>query len=235
MTQLIENNIDTTAKDMVLFGTKLQKEKLFLESILIFDAASTLSKKIENPEEKLQMIKHCVQRMKKTNEAMIEEDADMKVIAKEYVIPLMRFKLRQMEKTPTVKEQYKCLEVSWVHHYIEKSQGRVDQLKEREQTQRKAIKIMDEGFGENKGKHRVYGTLLNNLGVVCHNTSRHDEAASFYRQSIDAKKAAADYRDEEARTRDIKLSVLNLRLAQQKIKWLAVQQRQRLRCFASSQ
>ena len=56
LTQLIENNIDITVEDMRLFGKKLQKDKLFLESILIFDVASNLSKKIKNPEEKLKMI-----------------------------------------------------------------------------------------------------------------------------------------------------------------------------------
>ena len=78
---------------------------------------------------------------------------------------------------------------------------------------------MHEVFGENKIKHRVYGVLLNNLGYVCDNTSRYEEAASFFKQAIDAHKAATDYDgDEEKRKRDIELSENNLRIVQQKIK-----------------
>jgi len=130
LTDLIENNIDTTAEDMESFGIKLQEDKLFLESILIFDSASTLSKKIENPEKKLRMIQFCVAEMMLTNEAMIGEDPDMKVVVKDYVIPLMHDKLRYMESTSSVSEQYKSLQVSLVLHHIGSSQGLVDQLKE---------------------------------------------------------------------------------------------------------
>jgi len=96
-------------------------------------------------------------------------------------------------------------------------------LKEREQTQREALKRMDEVFGENKIKHQVYGVLLNNLGYVCDNTSRYEEAASFFKQAIDAYKAATDYDgDEEERKRDIELSENNLRRVQQTIKCLVM-------------
>ena len=143
----------------------------------------------------------------------------MKVVVKDYVIPLMYEKLHDIESTSSVSEQYKCLQVSWVLGYIEWSQGRVDQLKESEQTIREGLKRMDEVFGENKIKHQVYGALLNNLGAVCGKTSRYEEAASFYKQAIDAYKAATDYRgDEEERKRLIERSERNLRRVQQKIK-----------------
>jgi len=45
LTDLIQNIIDTTAEDMKSLAIKLRENKPFLESILIFDAASTLSKK----------------------------------------------------------------------------------------------------------------------------------------------------------------------------------------------
>jgi len=212
LTDLIENNIDTAVKDMRLFGRKLRKDKLFLEAILIFDAASTLCKKIKNPEEKLKMIHFCGGQLKEINKAMIAEDPNMKVIVKDYVIPLMRDMLHDIESTPSVSEQYKCLKVSRVLHYIEWSQMLVDELKEREQTQREGLKRMDEVFGENKIKYQTYGLLLNNLGVVCNMTSRHEEAASLYKQAIDAKKAANDYDGgEEERKRDIERSEKNLR------------------------
>jgi len=219
LTDLVENNIDTTAEDMRLFGIKLQEDKLFLESILIFDSASTLSKKIENPENKLEMIQFCVNGMMWTNKAMIGGDPDMKVVVKDYVIPLMYDKLHDIESTSSVSEQYKCLQVSWVLHYIERSQYLVDQLKESEQTLRDGLKRMHEVFGENKIKHQVYGALLNNLGAVCGKTSRYEEAASFYKQAIDAYKAATDYRgDEEKRKRSIEHSENNLRRVQLKFK-----------------
>jgi len=219
LTDLVENNIDTTAKDMKLFGIKLREDKLFLESILILDSASALSKKIENPENKLRMIRFCVAGMKNTNKAMIEEDPGMKLVVKDYVIPLMRYKLHYIDSTSSVSEQHKCLEVSWVLYCIELSQCLVDQLKEAEQTLREGLKRMHEVFGENKIKHQVYGLFLNNLGVVCDNTSRYEEAASFFKQAIDAFKAAADYDgDEEERKRLIELSENNLRIVQQKIK-----------------
>ena len=220
---MIENNIDTTAEDMILFGRKLREDKLFLESILIFDSASTLSKKIENPENKLRMIRFCVREMKDTNQAMTEEDPDMKVVVKDYVLPLMRYKLHYIDSTSSVSEQHKCLQVSWVLHHIEWSQYLVDQLKEREQTQREGLKRMGEVFGENKIKHRVYGTFLNNLGYVCRNTSRYEEAASFFKQAIDAFKAATDFGgDEEKRKRRMELSENNLRRVQQTIKCLVM-------------
>jgi len=219
LTDLVENNIDTTAWDMWSFGIKLREDKLFLESILIFDSASTLSKKIENPENKLKMIRFCVEGMMSTNYAMIGEDPDMKVVVKDYMIPLMHDKLHYIKSTSSVSEQWKCLQVTWVLYYIEFSQGLVDQLKEREETQREGLKRMDEVFGENKIKHRVYGLFLNNLGAVCHKTSRYEEAASFYKQAIDAHKAATDYDgDEEERKRNIELSENNLRRVQLKIK-----------------
>ena len=218
LSDLIENSIDTMAKDMRLFGIKLREDKLFLESILIFDAASTLSTKIGNPEEKLKMIQFCVRGMKETHIAMIAEDPDMKVVVKDYVIPLMCGKLHYIESASSVSEQHKCLQVSWVLHYIELSQGLVGQLKEEEQTLREGLKRMDEVFGESKIEYQVYGTLLNNLGVVCEVTSCHEEAASLYKQAIEAKKAATDYGgDEEARKRGIELSENNLRDAQQEM------------------
>jgi len=219
MTDLIENNIDTTAEDMMLFGRKLREDKLFLESILILDAASTLSTKIKNPENKLEIIQFCVHGVRWTNEAMIEEDPDMKVVVKDYVIPLMQDKLHDIESTSSVSEQWKCLQVSLVLHHIGFSQYFVGQLKECEETVREGLKRMDEVFGENKIKHQVYGHFLNNLGVVCDITSRYEEAASFYKQAIDAKKAATDYDgDEEERKRNIEWSEFGLRRVQQKIK-----------------
>jgi len=74
-------------------------------------------------------------------------------------------------------------------HHIEFSQGWVGQLKESEQTLREALKRMHEVFGENKIKHQVYGVLLNNLGLVCDDTPRYEEPASFHKQAIDAKKS----------------------------------------------
>jgi len=207
LTDLVENNIDTTAKDMRSFGRKLRKDKLFLESILIFDAASTLSKKIENPENKSKMILFCVQEMTLTNHAMIGEDLDMKLVVKDYVIPLMRDKVHDIESTSSVSKQWKCLQVSWVLHHIEFTQMLVDQLKEAEETQREGLKRMDEVFGENKIKHQVYGTFLNNLSHVCDMTSRYEEAASFLKQAIAAYKAATDYgghEDEEKRKQDMR-------------------------------
>jgi len=141
------------------------------------------------------------------------------VVVKDYVIPLMHDKLHDIESTSSVSEQWKCLQVSFVHHYIEFSQGWVDQLKERVQTLREALKRMDEVFGENKIKHRIYGHLLHNLGDACEETSRYEEAASFYKQAIDAKKAATDYDGgEEERKGDIEMSEKDLRIVQLKIK-----------------
>jgi len=221
-TELVEEHIDITARDVRWCGMRLREKKLYLESILIFDAASSLSKKIENPEEKLEMIRFCVQGMKRTNEEMIEDDAGMKVVMREYVIPLMRNKLSQVMTSSSVSKQYKCLEVSWVLHYIEWSHYLVDQLNEQEQTQREAIRGMDEVFGENKIKYWVYGVLLHNLGTVCHKTTRYEEAASFYKQAIDAHKAATDYDDEEERKRNIELNIRNLSNISQKPKCLVM-------------
>jgi len=131
----------------------------------------------------------------------------------------MRDKLHYIESSSSVSEQYKCLRVSLVLHYIEFSQGLVAQLKEREQTLREGLKRMDEVFGESKIKQKVYGYLLHNLGHVCDNTSRYEEAVSIYKQAIDAYKAATDYDgDEEERKRHIELSENNLRIVQLKIK-----------------
>jgi len=218
LTELIEDNINTTAEDMKLFGIKLREDKLFLESILIFDAASILSKKIENPEKKLEMIRFCVCGMVATNNPMIGEDRGMKVVVKDYVIPLMHDKLHYMESMSSVNKQSKCLQVSWVLHYIERSQYLVDQRKEAEQTLREGLKRMDEVLRENKIKHLIYGLLLNNLGLVCHNTSRYEEAASFYKQAIDTFKAATDCDGEDRAKQDIEVSKSNLRRVQQKIK-----------------
>jgi len=218
LTDLIENNIDTTAKDMRLFGVKLREDKLFLESILIFDAASTLSEKIKNPEKKLEMMKFVVDEIKETNKEIIKYYAGMKLFVKDYVIPLMCHKLHYMESTSSVSEQYKCLQVSWVLRHIERSQCLVNQLKEAEQTLREGLKRMDEVFGENKIKYRVYGVLLNNLGVACRMTSRYEEAISVFKESIVAFKAATDYAEEEERKRHIKLSGMGLKHACQENK-----------------
>jgi len=122
LADLIENNIDTTARDIMFFGKKLQEDKRFLESMLIFDAASTLSKKIKIPAEKMNIIRFCVLGMMWTSKAMIEEDPAMKVVVKDYVIPLMHYKLHDIESTSSVSEQYKCLHVSWILQHIEWSQ-----------------------------------------------------------------------------------------------------------------
>ena len=211
LTDLIKNHIDTTAQQVRLFGVKLRNDNLFLESILIFDSASTLSENIKDAEEKLKIIQFCVAGMMNANKLMIKDDAEMKVIVKEYVIPLMHGKLHYMESMSAVSKQYKCLQVSCVLHHIELSQGQVDQLKEREQTLREGLKRMDEVFGENKIKHLIYGALLNNLGVICLNTSRYDEAASFFRQTVITSKAATDYDDEKKRKHDIERGEENLR------------------------
>jgi len=213
---LIEKHIDTTAEDMRLFGEKLGDDKLFLESILSFDVASTLSEKVKNHEEKLEMIQFCVQGLMKTNKVMIEEDPDMMAIVKEYVIPLMHDKLHLMESTSSVSEQFMCLQVSCVCLYIGASHYLVGQLKEQGQLLREAIKRMDNVFGESKIKQHVYGTLLNNLGAVCLMASCYEEAASFFKQAIDASKTATDYDIEEERKEHIKLSEKGLRIVQQK-------------------
>jgi len=215
---LVANNIDTTAEDMRNFGEKLREKKLFLEAILIFDASSTLSLKIEDAQRKLKMIQFCVQGIKETIIAMIREDVHTKVVVKDHVIPLMRDKLHDIDSTPSVNEQKKCLQVSWVLHRIEFSQMLIEQLKEREQTLREGLKRLDEVLGENKIKHRIYGHLLNNLGNACDMTSRHEEAASFFEQSIDAKKAATDYDSDEERKGDIELSEKSLSIVQQNMK-----------------
>jgi len=206
---------------MRLFGIKLREDKLFLESILIFDAASTLSKNIEIPEERLKMIQFCVNGMRWSNKAMIVDDPDMKVVVKDHVIRLMRHMLHCIKSTSSVSEQYKCHQVCLVLHCIEVSQYLVGQLKESEETQREALKRMDEVFGENKLKHQVCGALLNNLGVVCENTSRYERAASFYKQAIDAFKAATDC-DEERRKRGIELGKYNLGAVRQTSKCLVM-------------
>jgi len=77
---------------------------------------------------------------------------------------------------------------------------------------------MDEVFGDNKIKHQVYGTLLNNLGLVSLMTFRHKEAVSFFKQALGAFKAATDYDDEEVRKYDTELYENGLKIAQQQIR-----------------
>ena len=213
--QLIEKHTNTTADNLRLFGIKLQEDKRLLESILIFDAASVLSKKIENPEAKLEMVQFCVKGMRDANQAMVGEDPDMKVVVKDYVIPLMRDKLQQMENTLSVSEQYKCIQIVWVLLCIEYSQALVDQLKESEQTLHEGLKRMDEVFGQNKITYRVYGTLFHNLGWASLVASHFREAVSFYKQAIDVFKAATDYGgDEWVKKLDIERSGRGLKIAQ---------------------
>jgi len=169
------------------------------------------------------MIRLCFYEMTWTNQAMIGEDPDMKVVVKDYIIPLMHDQLQHIKSTSSVSEQWKCLQMSWILHHIECSQGWVDELNEREETLREGLKRMDEVLGENKIKHQVYGLFLNNLGYVCEVTSRYEEAASFFKQAIAAYKAATDYHgDKEERKRKIEWSENNLRRVQQEIKCLVM-------------
>lgn len=93
--------------------------------------------------------------------------------------------------------------MGWALRHIEFTLGLVNQWKERKDTLNCAIKHLDEVFGKKVIKYRIYGYLLNNLGVVCEHESRDEEAASFHKRAIDALKAATDCLSEGGRLESI--------------------------------
>jgi len=216
LTRLIGKYIDTTAEDVRLFGKSLRYDECFLESIVVLAVASALSKTIKNPAEKLQQVQICAGEIKNTNKAMIDDDANSKVIVKEYALPLMRGDLRHVENMTAASEQNRCLAESWILHRIELSLHLVGELPEQEQTLLDALKRMDEVFGQGKDKYQIYGHLLNNLGYVFHQTCRHEAAAWYFKQSASAVKVAIDYDDEKERKQDVQQSERNFRRAQKK-------------------
>nr|CAB3260945.1 uncharacterized protein LOC100176394 [Phallusia mammillata] len=117
-------------------------------------------------------------------------------IVRNHVIPLMRDMILQIRDLQII-EKIRCAMEVWCLHSIALSQLYIEDKASRETTIKLGLELMETKFGDESSKYLVYGHLLNNLGLVCGETSRFKEAIECYTKAIEAYKKAEDFTEEE--------------------------------------
>jgi len=216
---LMKTQVDADPRNMRAFAENLREKKSYFKSLAVFDVAAVLSTDLKPPKESMSNMERCVQGMMSTCVQMLQEDATMKVLVRDHVIPLMRNALHLIDETRQASKKCRCLYMSWVLAHIEYSQFAAGLLEERERTLRKAISEMKDVFGSVviKDHGRLFGRLVHNLGHVCQSTSRFNEAATLFTNAANAFKAAVDYTEEQERERDLKISEKSLKKVRRKL------------------
>ena len=196
---LVKNRISATPEDVLHYGKTLRQNKRFTKSFAIFDVACELSEKQETPNKCLETIKLCVREMMVSSQILIANDGTAEKIVRKHVIPLMHENVSQMENILNADEKCQTFEVSTALHYIDWCENLVG-MEQREKTLQTAVERMKATFKNNFSDEQslLFGALLHNSGKVCESDSRPEEAASFYKQAMQAhgtfKKASALYK-----------------------------------------
>jgi len=212
----IEHVLHTPPEVVRNCAANLQEQEKHLESIALFDAAAFLSRNAGDHVAELKRIRYCIEGMNDANKTVVFADPGAKTIVRDHVIPMMRDHLRRMRGF-AVDTRIKCLEVVLALHCIERSEERAEEWEEAGQTLAVAIKSMDDVFGSDATRYRIYGSLLNNLGHVQERRSQLWDAASLYRRAVQAHKLATNHRSREERRQRIEESRSNLTLVQERL------------------
>nr|CAB3260946.1 uncharacterized protein LOC100176394 [Phallusia mammillata] len=209
----IESQLEITADDLEVETRKLRNNHDYLEAILFFSITADFCVK-KTPD--FAVAKHVAEyagEIKETIKLFMENsdsssESRNREIVRDHVIPLMREIIQQIRDFQ-IDEKIRCEQEVWCLHHIERSQDYIGDLTSRETTIKLGLELMESKFGNESSKYSIYGTLLNNLGAVCEETSRIKEAIVYYTKAIEVYKTAEDL-TEKQRVAEIEHSEKNI-------------------------
>jgi len=126
------------------------------------------------------------------NKLMLEQNLSMKLMATNYVIPLMHDISRRMQGLTGVSKEMKCEGVAQVLNLIASMEQLASKHENAVDTLNNVLLIMENTYGDEVQTHHNYGYMLRLLGL-----SPKTEAIEYYKRAIQAYEAATDINDEK--------------------------------------
>nr|XP_002121844.1 uncharacterized protein LOC100176565 [Ciona intestinalis] len=192
---LFKEKFQTTPNEIATFADTIRGEGRDMESILFDQIGAEFYG--NQPKAGLVGIVYCAFGIRKSIEAMLSRDKELKPIVRTHVIPLMRDMREMIRRSDDVSEEDRCLQEVWCLNYIGYTEGLVSDSSGCERTLKEAIAIMKRVFGKKAAKYAVYGNCLNSLGDTYRNTSRPNDAYQCYRRAIAAYEKSEDINDDQ--------------------------------------
>ena len=205
--------VNTSPKQAERFAKKLYEQNKPYEAILFYQVAIHYCQS----EKDVSTVAQCLQLCCAGTSLIVREQIEKKELSKKFVInhivPFMKQAKRQIEKHLSFNKKEITEILAHCLHCIEQCQKEGDDLQGRESTLRTAISLLENNFGSETEKRRIYGTCLNNLGHTMLLRRRFDEAQNYFSKAIAANQKAEDHDSIAAKRRDIQLSQSGLRAA----------------------
>lgn len=194
-----------------VLSNSLAKEQLdkssYVRAYVMYVAASKMYRKNSRSKDctniaAVKGISSCIHQLHKILNKLLTK-AVTKKIALIQVIPSMNEMLKELQD---VKELDRVKKVVMEATFLTRM-GRVYQKVGVEASAHnhynRALNIMQKGIGMNFPKHKIYGGLLHNIGIVYEVEHEYAQAIRNYQESIIAKEKAEDYDDPKEKERNI--------------------------------
>ena len=208
------SGVDTSPKEIVQFAGKLQEENKLYEVFLMYQVAIHYCREEQNVPTAVTCLLRCCAGTSVIVEKGVESSKLSKELVINHIIPYMKQAKIQMKRHLTFNRTEITEKLAICLHCIEQCQNVAGDLIGRETSLKEAISLLQDHFGKDVEKKKIFGTCLNNLGHTMLMRQRFNEAGKFFKQAIAARQKAEDYDSIAERISDIQSSQNGLKAAQ---------------------
>ena len=188
----IKTKTTITPERLREYAWEKRNAQRYSDANALFCVAACLSAEKLKGQVSMRVIILCLKGMKEVSLEMLHNKVIALEVVKGLVIPLMHEVKEKMEEVVIAKKDLKCkLLVNGLNH-ISTCEAAVGQLNEAMATIEYCLSRMDEQFGEESSKQRVYGGLLYDIGNLYKSMFCFSDARQSFEKAKLAYKAALD-------------------------------------------
>nr|XP_039248876.1 uncharacterized protein LOC120326621 [Styela clava] len=196
----------TSADDVEAFATDLISNSAHISAIILLQIASDMYKaRVTSPDDAINRIRLCINKMYQAIKPMIEVGGRSKTIALDYGIEYMTEMLDDIRVIENADPVNKALSESSCLQFIGSIYTLADEYEKSITLFISGLGVLDQQFRSNASKYQIYGLSLHNIGLNHHDLQEYKEADYYYIKAIEAYKNATDYENEADRKKDIEL------------------------------
>nr|XP_039252431.1 uncharacterized protein LOC120329718 [Styela clava] len=206
------------ADDVKTLAIDLISNSSYIRAIILLRIASDIYKaRTRTPDDVMNWIKLCVDKIDDATRPLIEAGGRSKIIGVDYGIEYMTEMLddiRAIENADPVnkaKQEAECCDYIGYNYFLAYEEEKSIKIR------KNGLEVLEKQFGSNASKYQIYGLLLNNIGVGYCSLQKYEEAESYDIKAIDAYGKASDYGNEAERKEDIENSKTELKNARAKL------------------
>ncbi|XP_039267896.2 uncharacterized protein LOC120342915 [Styela clava] len=189
-----------------------------IRALILLSCCAKLYKFDSNPNSSVVGIADCSLKCYSVIQSLAEEGDKMKVIATDIGLEIITDILRELRSVSGADKNTKVNLEAICLINVGASYVAVDKYQEAIGFHNEGLDLMNQTFGSNAAKYRVFGDLLNNIGIAHYNLGDYSKAESFFVQSMDAYKKVENWPSDKVRREIIESTKNNLKNTRNRMK-----------------